>query len=306
MKKALENTFSWSASRDDLFRECPRKYYFTYYGHWGGWQENAPPRTRDIYILKQLKNRPMWVGQEVHACIARSLQNLSRGVPLLGLDEILKITRSGMRQEFRDSRSGRYRQNPKVYFGFFEHEYEVDVSNEQWKESATTIEQCLRNFYGSEVFESLKRMDPSYFLEVEQFSSTYLDGAELRIKLDCATREGSTIVVWDWKTGRREAETGLTLQMACYAYYAKKKFRADPTQVQTRLFDLYRGRLHKETMTQRGLDEKLDYVRGSIKDMHALLDDPSKNVATEERFRKVERADVCLKCNFFRVCKPNL
>jgi hypothetical protein len=305
-KKELENTFSWSASRDDVFRECPRKYYFTYYGHWGGWQEDAPQRTRAIYILKQLKHRPTWVGQVVHACIARSLQNLSRGVPLLPIDEILQITLSGMRQEFRDSRSGRYRQNPKVYFGFFEHEYEVEVSDEQWKESADSINQCLRNFYQSDTFAALRKMDPKYYLEVEQFSSTYLDGIEIRIKLDCATREGSTIVVWDWKTGRREAEHGLTLQMGCYAHYARQKYRADPTQVETRRFDLYRNKVYTDTMKPRELEEKLDYIRGSIKDMRGLLEDPAKNTADEERFRKVERSEVCLKCNFFRVCKPNL
>ena len=95
MKKELQNTFSWSVSRDNLFRECLRKYYFSYYGYWGGWQQDAPERTRMIYILKQLKNRPIWIGQVVHSCIARSLQNLSRGVPLLDLQEILNLKRKG-------------------------------------------------------------------------------------------------------------------------------------------------------------------------------------------------------------------
>ena len=37
MGPALKNTFSWSVSRDNVLRECPRKYWFNYYGHWGGW-----------------------------------------------------------------------------------------------------------------------------------------------------------------------------------------------------------------------------------------------------------------------------
>jgi hypothetical protein len=306
MVKELENTFSWSVSRDNLFRECPRKYYFNYYGHWSGWQTDAPERTRLIYVLKQLKNRPTWVGQVVHSCIARSLQNLSRGVPLLDIDEILSITRSGMRQEFRDSRDGRYRQNPRIHAGFFEHEYEVEVSDQQWKESADTIDRCLRTFYASDAFDNFKKMDPDYFQEIEQFSSVYLDGVEIRMKLDCATREGSNIIVWDWKTGRREANTGLSLQMGCYAYYAKGEYRADLSQIETRRFDLYRDKLYKESTTPGSLEEILDYIRGSMKDMQGLLDDPEGNVANEDRFKKVERSDVCLKCNFFRVCKPNL
>jgi len=306
MKKELKNTFSWSVSRDNLFRECPRRYFYNYYGFWGGWLEDAPKRTRDIYVLKQLKTRPIWVGQVVHNCIARSLQNLSRGVPLLSVEEIFKITRGGMRQDFRDSRSGRYRQSPKVFHGFFEHEYEVDVADGEWKESAALVDQCLMTFYESETFAALKNLDPNYFLEIEQFSSIYLDTSEIVMRLDCVTREGSTIAIWDWKTGRREAESGLSLQMGCYAHYAKKQFRADLSQIETRRFDLYRNKLHKDTVTAGVVNEILDYIQGSIKDMKGLLDDPEQNLANEERFQKIERSDICLKCNFFRVCKPDL
>ena len=306
MKKELQNKFTWSVSRDNLFRECPRKYWFNYYGSWGGWEENAPERTRAIYVLKQLKSRPMWVGQVVHACIARSLQNLSRGVPLLDIDEILKITRGGMRQEFRDSRNFRYRQNPRVFHGFFEHEYEVEVSDAEWKESAEAIDRCLMTFYDSETFSFFRALDPNYFLEVEQFSSTFLDTIEIVMRLDCATREGSNIVIWDWKTGRREAEEGLSLQLGCYAIYAKQQFRADSGQVETRRFDLYRDKLYKDTITPGTITEVLDYIQGSAKDMRGLLDDPEENTASEERFRKVEQSRVCLRCNFFRVCKPEL
>jgi CRISPR/Cas system-associated exonuclease Cas4 (RecB family) len=306
MKKELENTFSWSVSRDSVFRECPRKYYFSYYGFWGGWHEDAPRRKRQVYVLKQLKNRPTWVGQVVHACIARSLQNLSRGVPLLGVDEILGITRGGMRQDFRHSRDKRYWQKPKTFLGFFEHEYRVDVTDEEWKDSADMVNLCLRNFYDSEQFQAFKRMDTKDFLEVEQFSSTHLDGVEINSKLDCATRERDLVVVWDWKTGRREADTGLSLQMACYAYYAKQTFRVDLKHVETRRFDLYRNNLYRDSINERALEEMLEYVRGSIKDMLGLLDNRERNIANEERFRKVERPEVCLKCNFLKVCEPNL
>jgi PD-(D/E)XK nuclease superfamily len=227
-------------------------------------------------------------------------------VPLLPIDEILKITRSGMRQEFRESREGRYRLNPRIHRGFFEHEYDVDVANNEWKESADMIDHCLRNFYASDVFDRFKQTDPSYFLEVEEFSSIYLDGVEILMKLDCATRDGSKIVIWDWKTGKREADTGLSLQLGCYGYYAKTQFRVDLSQVEARRFDLYRDKLYKDSLTGASLEEILDYVRGSIKDMHGLLDDVTLNRANEERFRKVARSNVCLKCNFFKVCKPDL
>jgi len=306
MGPALKNTFSWSVSRDNVLRECPRKYWFNYYGHWGGWLREAPRREREIYVLKQLKNRATWIGQTVHDCIARTLQNISRGVPVLGVDEILSITRSVMRQDFRHSRSKRHWQNPKQYCGLFEHEYEVEVSDEQWREAAEDVDHCLRTFYESEHFGRLRETPPAGFLEVERFSSIYLDGTELRIKLDCATREEERIAIWDWKTGKKESDAGLSIQMGCYALYARKTYAVRLGEVITRRFDLYRGVLYEEAPTERSLDEILAYVKGSIADMLALLENQEENRAEEERFAKVERRDVCFKCNFLKVCRPNL
>ncbi len=58
----IKNEFSWSKSRDEVFRTCPRQYWFAYYGYWNGWLENALERTRQIYILKNLKKGTL--GQE--------------------------------------------------------------------------------------------------------------------------------------------------------------------------------------------------------------------------------------------------
>lgn len=300
----FKNTFSWSVSRDSALRECPRKYYFNYYGHWGGWLRDAPERTREIYILKQLKNRATWVGQTVHDCIARTLQNLSRGVPLLPVDEILSITRSLMRQDYRHSKSGLYRQNPKAYCGFFEHEYGIDVTDDQWRSTADEVDACLRTFYESEQFRTLRDTPAGDYLEVERFSSFYVDSTELRIKLDCATKDAGRIVIWDWKTGKKEADEGLSIQMGCYALYAREAYRTRLENVVTRRFDLTHAVLHEHTVTERSADEILAYIRGSVADMVGLLDEVQDNRTDENRFAKIARRGVCLKCKFLKVCKP--
>ncbi|UCG50384.1 MAG: PD-(D/E)XK nuclease family protein [Candidatus Latescibacterota bacterium] len=306
MNPTLKNTFSWSVSRDSVFRVCPRKYFFNYYGHWGGWLKDASPRTRQVYVLKQLKNRATWIGQIVHDCIARTLRNISRGVPVLGLDEILSITRNLMRQDYRHSTKKRYWQNPRGYCGLFEHEYDIEVTDAQWRNAAEDVDHCLKTFYQSEHYERFRRLPPAEFLEVEQFSSFYVDGFELKMKLDCAIREDENVVVWDWKTGKKESDTGLSLQMGCYALYAKDTFRVELDKILTRRFDLHRGILHEHSITQRSLDEMITYVRGSISDMVALLDNVEENTVREDRFTKVERPEVCLTCNFLRVCQPRL
>lgn len=305
MSEVFRNRFSWSISRDRMFQECPRRYYFNYYGYWGGWEPDAPARVRETYVLKQLANRHTWTGQVVHDCIKRSLENLARGIPVLPLEEILAITRDRMRRDFRASRAGDYRSNPKHACGLFEHEYGIEVPDEVWREAADHVDRCLTNFYTSEIYATLSRLDPDDFLEIERFSTFDLDGEEVTIKLDCATRERDRVVVWDWKTGKKESADAI-FQLACYAFYASASYGVPIHRVTARRFELHGAELHEDTIGERALEELLTYIRGSIMDMRATLDDPDNNVASEDRFAKVSRREVCYRCSFLRVCKPDL
>src|SRR3990167_1343516 len=144
----LKNEFSWSRSRATTLDACPRRYWFSYYGSWGGWNEGAPPRTREIYILKQLASRWMWVGSVVHDAIERALQALRLGKPIeetVLIDWALKK----MREDFRASRSGDYRQSPKLVRGLFEHAYTIPVPDERWREMANHMKACIAAFYRS-------------------------------------------------------------------------------------------------------------------------------------------------------------
>jgi hypothetical protein len=278
MGELLKNTFQWSVSRERTFRECPRQYWFNHYGFWPGWEFDADARTRDIYVLKQLKSRQTWVGEVVHDCIKHSVENLSRGIRVLPVDEILKITRSRMRNDFRVSRDGFYRENPKAACGLFEHEYRVPVRDEEWRECAEHVDRCL---------------------------VISLDGATVTVKLDCATRETDHVIVWDWKTGKREGADA-KLQLACYAFYIHQAYGIPIHRVRMRRFELSSGNVREQWMDEKQLTDTLEHVRGSIADMQSLLEDVDRNLAKEERFRKEERREVCLRCNFLRVCAPNI
>lgn len=304
-ERILRNEFSWSVSRDAAFIECPRQYYYRYYGYWGGWEREADTRVRDIYMLKQLRHRPTWIGEVVHDCIKHSLRNLARGIPVLDTDEILKLTRKRMRSDFRSSRDGRYRHNPKHECGLFEHEYGLEVSDARWRDAAEQVDHCLRNFYGSDVFSGLRECAPRDFLEVEELRRFSLDGVDINIKLDCAIRAADRIVVWDWKTGRRESPAS-QLQMACYSFYASRRYGIPVRHVATRRFELFPGAVRDDSLSERAVEDLLGYIRGSIRDMQGLLDDVERNVASENRFAQVSRREICSRCNFLRVCQPPL
>ncbi|MBD3236522.1 MAG: hypothetical protein GF330_07450, partial [Candidatus Eisenbacteria bacterium] len=81
-RAALRNELSWSNSRYGTFQECLRRYYYHYYGAWGGWAADADPLTRRLYVLKSLKNRYLWCGSLVHDAVAELLERVRAGAPL--------------------------------------------------------------------------------------------------------------------------------------------------------------------------------------------------------------------------------
>ena len=297
----LKNEFSWSKTRDEVFKTCLRQYWFAYYGYWNGWLENAPERTRQIYILKNLKNRYVWAGEKVHECIQRSLNNIRRGIKVLSVDEIVSITLDQMRAEFRSSKSKNYWKNPKSC-ALFEHEYEVELADDQWKETANNVETCLRNFYASDIYDGLKSHPRDVWLEVEEFSSFHLDNTRINLAIDCAIKEGDDVYFYDWKTGKSLSED-LSIQLACYALYAMEKWHTPPESIRIIEYNLSSNKSNWFSVTHGEVDNIKGYIRGSIKDMQSLLIDVGSNTPVEEeRFGKVEDERVSLRCNFSKVC----
>jgi hypothetical protein len=301
----LKNEFSWSKTRDEVFKTCLRQYWFSYYGYWNGWLENAPERTRQIYILKNLKNRQMWAGEKVHECIQRSLYNIRRGIKVLPVDEIVSITLDQMRAEFRSSKSKNYWKNPKSC-ALFEHEYEVELTDDQWKEMANNVENCLRNFYASDIYDGLKSHPRDGWLEVEEFSSFHLDNIRINLAIDCAIKEGDGVYLYDWKTGKSLSED-LSIQLACYALYAMEKWYVHPESLRIIEYNLSFDKSNWFSITHGEVENIKGYIKGSIKDMQSLLKDAENNIPVEEgKFDKVEDDRVSFRCNFRRVCKPLL
>lgn len=297
------NDFSWSKSRDNLFKECARKYYFRYYGSWGGWEFNAPERVRQIYILKQLKSRYIWIGQVVHSCIERSIKNISKGIRPINIEEIIKITERMMRADFASSKSRRYLKIPKTC-ALFEHEYNIDVGEDEWEKVYAYVEECLRNFYGSELYQELYScsLPKENWLEIEEFSSFWLDYVKVYVSLDFAYKHEQDIVIYDWKTGRSEKLEKDNIQLACYALYAMEKWKVPTTNIKTAEYNLGRNEIHKFPVDSAVIEGVKEYIRGSIRDMKELLRDKVLNEAVEEDFVKTIDENRCSKCNFQKVC----
>jgi len=297
------NEFSWSKSRMDIFNECTRKYYLHYYGSWGGWENNAPDDVRRLYVLKQLKNRWMWAGEVVHDCLQRTLDDLHRGIKPLPPEQILELTRKLMRSDFRSSREGLYRHNPKSC-ALFEHEYQLPVSREQWKALAEQVQLALSNFFHSSTCKTILSLPPQQIEEIEQFSSFELEGFKINVKLDFCYSQGGQIYIYDWKTGK--ASQGSELQLVCYALYAQSRWQVDFTKCKLIEYNLAVDKLSQFFISLRILEDVRNRILESARQMQQLLADKRHNIAREEDFAKTEQPNACKYCNFLRVCRPEL
>ena len=298
----FKNEFSWSKTRDEIFKACPRQYWFAYHGFWNGWLKDAPERIRQIYVLKNLKNRQAWAGEKIHNSIHRSISNIRRGIKVLSVEEIISITLNQMRNEFRSSRSKYYWKSPKTC-ALYEHEYGIEVTDLQWKEMAQNVETCLKNFYASDIYGGLKSHGKEEWLEVEEFSSFLLDGVKINVVIDCAVKEGNSIIIYDWKTGKTLSED-LSVQLGCYAFYAMGKWHLPPESLQVVEYNLQSDKANSFSVTMAEVEGIKGYIKGSVKDMQSLLKDPENNIPLpEDQFTKVEDERVISRCNFRKVCR---
>ena len=185
----------------------------------------------------------------------------------------------------------------------FEHEYELEVSDEQWKELAQDVETCLRNFYASDIYDGLRSHQKEGWLEVEEFSSFSMDDVRITLAIDCAIRQGEEVTIYDWKTGKSIPED-LPLQHSCYALYAMRKWHVRPEQLSIIEYNLLFNKPSWFSISQREVEEIKGYIRGSIKDMQSLLIDVSNNIPMEEdRFSKIEDEHIIFRCNYRKVCR---
>lgn len=303
-KRELKNEFSWSRSRDGCFQDCRRKYYYQYYGAWGGWSPDAPAEVRRLYVLKQLASRQMWAGRTVHDAIEMALQVIAQGrdVPV---EPFVRDVLERMRVEWRSSHAARYWDEPKS-LALFEHEYRIDLPREAWKVMSRNVETCLGNFFRLPLLAGIRRTSSEHW-SIEHWSKQFdFEGTAMWIAPDFGFwSEDGRLALVDWKTGGKGGE-GASFQLGCYALYAAELLGVPPAKV-----DLLEVNLREpEVMTHQWDDERLEAVREqlrlSIRSMKAYLADPEQNLARIEDFERTEELRICRWCNFRAVCRPEM
>lgn len=298
----LTNTFSWSFSRHDMFQSCLKRYYFAYYASWGGWEATAPARTRELYVLKRLSTRQQWSGSHAHQAIEFLLKN-ARHDPDGSICSAVEARQiETMRREFRDSRAGRHRQDPVHVPGLFEHEYQLDVPDGEWKATVDRTGLATRNFLASGLWAELRSLPDEAFLAVEQRAHFLLDGLKVFAIPDLAIRREGKVILYDWKTGRADPAEH-RMQLGVYALLATDRWTAAAEEIEAVVYNPVLDRQAVFHYTADDLETLREFVRDSADEMLFPLEDPQANDAGDGSAFDCAKSDQpCKSCNFLRAC----
>jgi hypothetical protein len=296
---AFENTFSWSFSRSRTFADCPRKYWYHYYGSWGGWDPDAPAEARELYRLKNLTGLHLIAGDVVHRAIERALQDWARGREP-DAEQVVAWCKGEMQKGMKESQAELWREAPKRYVRLFEHHYGPPPTRETLKRIAHKVGTSVRNFFTSRSFALIRETDPDDWLPMETLDSFPFEGTKVFAVPDFAARHDGAVLILDWKTGRPDPRN--KDQVVLYALFAAAKWDADPGAVSgAPVYLLEGGDFQPTKVTPEDRERVASFMRESIASMKARLDDADANVASKERFEATP-GHACRSCNYRGVC----
>ncbi len=301
----FKNEFSWSVSRDSLFKECRRKYYYNYYGSWGGWDKNHRDKTtRILYVLKNLQNRWQWKGSTVHHEIEKVLKELVSTGDLVSAEKSKSRVTELMRSDFRFSRDGLYWQKDgslRNVTALFEHEYKTGTTDEVWKQTHDEAIKCLDSFFGSGVPEVIKKLPKEKIISIESMTASAFsfNPEKVFVKLDLAYESGDGVEIVDWKTGAGESDK---LQFLVYTIFAYEELEVPLEQISLTEYNLLGDGPRAHRFSAHELNDAVEYVNESIAKMKGMLADPDENTAVMTDFPRTDNERICETCSFKKIC----
>jgi len=311
----LENKLIWSSSRINTLDFCARKYYFSYYQSWGGWEYDASPETKKTYMLKNRQNIWGWIGDKTHEAIKKYLI-----IPKANENSIKKAVLHEMDLEFNQSRMKTYINGNLKTFGLIEHYYGKEVSDNEFIEIKERVmdnfEAFLKCKYLPGILElknskggmRLLKVDPGQDFEKMRFQVSELNNTEIYALPDLyyELRENEYLIL-DWKTGeyRKEGEIP-SVQLRAYGLRLQNVEKIDVNKNKVEALEVYLpdfkeigSILNTDHMASIVIRIKEDLCR-----MESFLLDPRINTPKEkEYFEKTDCEGKCIGCQFQELCK---
>ncbi|MFP8881723.1 MAG: PD-(D/E)XK nuclease family protein [Myxococcota bacterium] len=310
---ALTHEFAWSASRASNFEVCRRRHYYHYYGGWLGWDRGAEPERQQMYQLSKLTRMPMVAGNAVHQSLARYFRE--KPGHLADAKDVTDWAVSQLRQCFKESQSGMWRQRPAKYTHLAEHHFREDSVRDReavtayGKSFVERIERCVQGFFAMSDLAWVRDASPDDYVFVEDQESAFDSFTLQNIKIfgtpDFALRDtAGHIHLYDWKTGRPTDVDAFQLHV--YAILAREKWNVPLEQFTAYDAYLNDGKVVRCEITADSLTAAEGRIQASADAMRELHFDADRGLGDPEPFPRIPfdspAAHACDRCNFREPC----
>jgi CRISPR/Cas system-associated exonuclease Cas4 (RecB family) len=298
--------FSWSQSRRSMFRECPRRYFWNYYGAHNGWLRDAPEEARTAWRLKKISNLHMTLGNVVHDVAAEAIQRVRGGGDVPSGPELIEAGRSRMNRAWQQSRQREdWERNPGRHPMMMEFYRGTGPSQDLVVKIRERLYACLRHLPASESFREAVESPQVEVKEVDRLDYLDLNGIKLYARPDLLYRLGDAWRIVDWKTGGRAA--GHAAQLRTYAVYLRERPDLPAGPIIGRLEYLSDGESISVPITDRDIAEERRAIQDSVENMRTYLAEPLRNAAKPmSEFPLTDNRRWCSSCNFFELCEDEL
>lgn len=293
---------NWSYSRRNLLEQCPRRYYFAYYG---ANKKTASQQEGKEFLrfLKDMPNRYERAGTILHLVVAKSLRDSMNG-SVIDPERLQRWARTIFEKDIQHSQSDPQGRNPpcgnyppvllrEFYRGFPD-------ATQKCQETLDRLARSVDTFARSSNFASFRDLGQYKDVLIEKWISVSGLPCKVRGRVDLAFTNATETVVLDWKMG--EVSSGSdSLQLVSYALWACQHFGVEAESVQLLMASLGSDSLLPTHFT----DAMLRRGRARIMQDSELMSvmDPYGINGRAEAFSACAQPAVCSLCPFLSVCQ---
>lgn len=300
---ATASNLKWSYSKRGVLEQCPRKFYYHYYGATQGKARNdyAKPELRQ---LKLAGNRHTRTGEILHMVIADYLRKAQQGMPW-ERQRWLNWARSIFERDMARSAQGieaaisSYRQHPPQFLVDYLHEPEA---RQLCREALNHMMATLESFLDAPALAAIRELGMQEGALIEKHFHS-LAGFPFGVEgqVDLAHRaEIGAVTLLDWKIGDDLGDGDDSLQLAVYALWAKKALDCEAEAI-----TLYKAFLGSGTLVEFPISEHLLKVARLkiLQDAECFARMHEYGCAgVVEAFTPCAQEAVCRGCSFATVC----
>ena len=162
--------FSWSHSRNKKFQDCPRDYYYHYYGSHNGWYDDAPEATRLAYRLKKLTGMALELGAAVHEGASSAIQCARMGKPAPTVADLYSAARFRLNTALSESSDfSAWERFPNQRKMLHEVYYNSGISHNVVERAKRQLETCFQNLLESVSYREAAAAPRCEIKKVEEF-----------------------------------------------------------------------------------------------------------------------------------------